>query len=84
MLAKIALHANIGQHNVAILYLVLRMVAVNFHIVAVFNEIAFAEDCTANSKSAAWDDTLICKLNSNIFFHGDLRNETFFNNSSVP
>jgi len=61
LFAKIALHANIGQHDITILYLVPGMVAV-------FNKIAFAGDCTDNSKSAAWDDTLICKLNSNIFF----------------
>ena len=63
-----ALHADICQHNITVLYLMLGMVAVNFHVVAVFDEIALAKDCTHNSKPTAWNDVLICKLNHDIFF----------------
>lgn len=45
--------------------------------VAVFDEAALAEDCAHNSKPAAWNDALICKLNRDIFSHGGLR-DLFF------
>ena len=72
-----AQHAGICQHDITVLYLMLGMVAVNLHVIAVFDEIALAKDCAHNSKPSAWNDALICKLNCNIFSHGDLR-DLFF------
>ena len=68
-----ALHADICKHDVTVLYLVLGMVAADFHVVAVLDEIALAKDRAHDSKPAAWDDALICKFNRDIFSHGDLR-----------
>jgi hypothetical protein len=72
-----ALHADICQHDITVLYLMLGMVTVNLHVIAVFDEIALAKDCAHNSKPAAWNDALICKLNRDILSHGDLR-DLFF------
>ena len=55
-----ALHADICQQDITVLYLMLGMVAVDFHVVAVFDEIAFSEDGAYDSKPSAWDNTLIC------------------------
>ena len=68
-----ALHADICKHGVTVLYLVPGMVAADFHVVAVLDEIALAKDRARDSKPAAWDDALICKFNRDIFSHGDLR-----------
>ena len=65
------------EDNIAILDLMLGMVAVSLHVVAVFDEIALAKDCARNSKPAAWNDTLICNLNRDIFSHDDLRELLF-------
>ena len=46
--------------TITVLYLMLGMVAVDFHVVAVFDEIAFSEDGAYDSKPSAWDNTLIC------------------------
>lgn len=72
-----ALHADICQHDITVLYLVLGMAAVDLHVVAVFDEIALAEDCACNSKPATWNDAFIYKLNCDIFSHGDLRGLLF-------
>ena len=52
--------ADICQQDITVLYLMLGMAAIDFHVVAAFDEIAFSEDCAYDSKPPAWDDTLIC------------------------
>lgn len=71
------LYADICEHDIAILYLMLEMVAVNLHVVAVFDKTAHAMDFAHDSKPAAWDDALICKLNLDVFSYGDLWNLLF-------
>ena len=78
-----ALHPNVCQQNIAVLNLVLGMVTANFHAVTAFDKITFAEDTANDSQSAAWDNTFICKFNSNIFFHDGLRKQIFFVDSSI-
>ena len=54
------------------------VVAVNLHAVAAFNKITFAKDAANDSQTSAWNNAFICKFNSNIFSHDDLRNQVFF------
>ena len=70
------MHADIGQQDITVLYLVLGG-AVNFHVVAVFDEIAFAKDSAYDSKPLAREDALICEFNSNVPAHGVLQDCIF-------
>jgi hypothetical protein len=40
--------------------------------------ISFAEDCTDNSKPAAWDNAFICEFNGNIFLMATSGTKYFF------
>lgn len=47
-----ALHADICQHEITVLYLILGMAAIDLHVAVVVDETIFAKDCANSGKPA--------------------------------
>ena len=71
-------HSEIGEDDIAILYLVLRTVRRDIHTVQLFDEVALSKQRADNRQATCRDDPFISEFDNNILLFSSVRRRFLF------